>query len=304
VRSRQRIRSHRKRRPQPAKLELVAEQEDEVEELSYDEEQRRRDFEELLALARQPLVAAIDPPLRPGGTDWHEDEPDLIPETIPEDRSPLDLARETWLRRERRRREAMPPADGPTLPESSKQEGDGVFYDEQTKTTTVIQRGLAAAAMAEFERRVPRPKAAVPNRVVPVAAGAAIRSDRPALAASGRPASAVPERGAGRGRRVTVHRGRTPAGSRPVSQIVAAAPPALEPTPADRLVAALETFLGRETPPPQITVNVPPTEPPTVNVRPIVRVDVPPPPKLRGVRVETDSHGRRHYVPIETEDEQ
>jgi len=69
-------------------------------------------LEELRASARRTsreafLQAApfIDAPARRGGIAWNDDDDEgAIPDRIPEDESPLDLSRRTWLRRERARR--------------------------------------------------------------------------------------------------------------------------------------------------------------------------------------------------------
>jgi hypothetical protein len=65
------------------------------------DEERARVSAALLEIARRPFE--IDEPSRPGGVDWHDDDPDVIPERISEDESPLDLARRTQNRRERAR---------------------------------------------------------------------------------------------------------------------------------------------------------------------------------------------------------
>jgi hypothetical protein len=100
---------------------------------------RRRAFAELLELARRPL---IDEPARRGGVDMHDGE-DAIPERVSETESPLDLAKRTQARRERVRRESTPPADH--LP-------DGSYLTPDGRGTLVVQRSLAAAAMAQIRR--------------------------------------------------------------------------------------------------------------------------------------------------------
>jgi hypothetical protein len=53
-----------------------------------------------------PENVDVDAADRPGGIRW--DGPDGMPERIPDDASPLDLARETWKRREAARRSDRP----------------------------------------------------------------------------------------------------------------------------------------------------------------------------------------------------
>ena len=108
------------------------------------EARRARDFAELVALARAPLVASVevDEPDRVGAVRWNDDQEDEVPERIADDAKPVDLARETQARRERQRAR-----------------GDGVAFDPKTRRTVVTQRGLAAAALGELRRLVPRPEA-------------------------------------------------------------------------------------------------------------------------------------------------
>ena len=89
-------------------------------------------------MARAPLLSAaeIEEALRPGSIVWADNE---HPARLPPDAKPHDLARETQARRERQR-----------------VRGDGVAFDPETGRTVVTQRALAAAALGELRRRVPR----------------------------------------------------------------------------------------------------------------------------------------------------
>jgi hypothetical protein len=109
--------SPRRSRPKPAETRtLEPERPEPVEFVLLDPDRPIiPTFEELLASARRTareafLKAApfleIDQPRRAGETDWHEGEEGEIPETVPADESPLDLARRTWLRREKARRDS------------------------------------------------------------------------------------------------------------------------------------------------------------------------------------------------------
>ena len=122
-------RSYAKTQPEPE-----PEQDLEAEDR---EARRAADFEELLALARAPLLSdgEIEEALRPRSIVWADEE---HPARLPPDVSPHDLARETQARRERQR-----------------VRGDGVAFDPETGRTVVTQRGLAAAALVELRERIP-----------------------------------------------------------------------------------------------------------------------------------------------------
>ena len=134
-RSRRSIRYTSARSRPKTEPEAIPEQDAEAEDR---EARRARDFEELLALARAPLLSdgEIEEALRPGSIVWADDE---HPARLPPDAKPHDLARETQARRERLR-----------------VRGDGVAFDPETGRTVVTQRALAAAALGELRRRIPR----------------------------------------------------------------------------------------------------------------------------------------------------